>query len=450
MLTLAAAVVAGVAVLWQIRLHSARNVAASRAMSSNAHAAASGRALSVLGHLAVLSIPFFVLAVNWFWWLPGVWLMETKGPSGFAFAHPEGVLTRLGQIARTEPPIQCMLIAAGLPGMFVLFHRDRILGWACLGFCAAGFGWGYVAGAARSLDFLQPGRHTFAFFTALSVSGGAMLDELLRRLRERRHGLARLDLWAIAGAILIALRVIGYPGHSVFESVRGWFVPEPFLSSRPPPRALWIVEQVSRHVKPGERLLYEEGGFGIAGVPEPFQGGRLSGILAERIGIELIGGPYLHASLRTNFTQFGEGKLCGKADWTKDDFIRYAKLYGPSAILCWTPHARRFCKENPGLIRTVADDGKVLLGRVEGFEGKFLEGGGTVDARAGVLTLRDLTPGLDGSVVLRYHSVPNLRARPAVALEEEKREDDPVPFIRLRPTPGMSDVELKLHFPIVH
>src|SRR5205814_2900394 len=39
------------------------------------------------GHLAVFLIPVVVLAVNAFWWLPGVWLASTKGASGFAFSH---------------------------------------------------------------------------------------------------------------------------------------------------------------------------------------------------------------------------------------------------------------------------------------------------------------------------------------------------------------------------
>ncbi len=112
--------------------------------------------------------------------------------------------------------------------------------------------------------------------------------------------------------------------------------------------------------------------------------------MPERTGVEVIGGPYLHASLKTNFTQFGEGKLCGKSDWTRDDFVRYAKLYGPSAILCWSPHARRFCRENPDLVTVLDDDSVVLLGRVEGFEGDFLEGSGRVEADAGVLRLHDL------------------------------------------------------------
>ena len=71
---------------------------------------------------------------------------------------------------------------------------------------------------------------------------------------------------------------------------------EPFLSSRPSPRLLWVVDRVKAHVKPGERLLYEEGGFDLPGVPDPFQRGRFSGLLPERTGVELIGGPYLHAA----------------------------------------------------------------------------------------------------------------------------------------------------------
>ncbi len=53
--------------------------------------------------------------------------------------------------------------------------------------------------------------------------------------------------------------------------------------------------------------------------------------------------------------------------------------------------------------------------------------------------------GVDGSVVLRYHSVPCLRADPAVAWEPVLLEGDPVPFIKLRPPPG--GVRFELRFP---
>ena len=210
-----------------------------------------------------------------------------------------------------------------------------------------------------------------------------------------------------------------------------------------PSRACWVVDRVKRNVQPGERLLYEEGGFG----PDPFQRGRFSGLLPERTGVEVIGGPYLHASLSSNFTQFGEGMLFGRSDWDRSYFVRYAKLYRPSAILCWSPHARRFCKDNPDLVKVLEDDGTFLIGRVIGFEGDFIEGGGRIEASPGRIRVRDLSPGLDGSVLLRYHSVPYLTTSPPVALEPERREDDPVPFIRLRPPAGTRTVELELRVP---
>ena len=424
-------------------------------------------------HLAVWLIPIIVLAANAFWWLPGIWLASTKGESGFTFNHPEGVMSRLIEIvnsAGVESPVQSILLGVGLPGLFLVWRRSATEGWALIGFCAAGLFWGYLAGAARALDFLQPGRQTYAFYSALAVAGGVGLDELFRRLRVGSHGMDHLDRWVMAGLALIGIRMLGYPmvqsirvrlacyveirlvksgGLALFDAIRLRSGPgEPFLSSAPSPRLLWVVDRVGRHVRPGERLLYEEGGKGLPGVPDPYQGGRFSGLLPERTGVELIGGPYLHASLHTNFTQFGEGMLFGRPDWDRPFFVRYAKLYRPSAILCWSPRARRFCQENPDLVKVLEDDGVILLGRVMGFEGDFIEGKGRVEASAGRIRVREMSPGLDGSVLLRYHSVPYLTTSPSVALESERRLDDPVPFIRLRPPAGTSAVELELRVPV--
>jgi hypothetical protein len=208
------------------------------------------------------------------------------------------------------------------------------------------------------------------------------------------------------------------------------------------------VDRVKAHLKPGQRLLYEEGGKSLTGVDDPFQRGRFSGLLPERSGVELIGGPYLHAALTTNFTQFGEGALFGKSDWGRDDFVRYARLYRPCAILCWSPRARRFCRSNPDLITVLEDDGSVLLARVLGYGGDTIEGTASVAAEPGRLRVRGMTPGLDGSIVLRYHSVPSLRVRPPIPLEERREEGDPVPFIVLRPPPAIQEVELEMVAPL--
>ena len=91
---------------------------------------------------------------------------------------------------------------------------------------------------------------------------------------------------------------------------------------------------------------------------------------------------------------------------------------------------------------------RFFIGRVDGIRRRFHRGDADEWRRCrGELRLHDLSPGLDGSVVLRYHSVPYLTTSPPVAFEPEYREDDPVPFIRLRPPPGTSDVELELQSP---
>ena len=397
-------------------------------------------------HVGVWLIPVMVLAINAFWWLPGVFLASTKGDSGFAFSHSgENLAERLAHIVWSEAPIQSILLGAGLPGLWLLCRRSPATGLALSGFCGAGMGWGYLAGASGSLDFLQPGRHTFALYSGLSIAAASALEEAVRRLRGGPAPGSRLDCWAIASMFLIGLRILG---PSLVDSVRIHLRGgEPFLSSRPSPRLAWVVDRVRRHVKRGERLLYEEGGKDLPGIPDPYRRGRFSGLLPHLTGAELLGGPYLHAALTTNFTQFGEGKLFERSDWDPAFFNRYARLYRPSAILCWSPHARAFCRSNPGLIRVLEDDGILLIGRVEGFGGDAIRGRARVEAGPGRLRVTDMVPDLDGSVVLRYHFVPCLTTRPLVACEPELLEEDPVPFIRLRPSPGMSDVEVTMALP---
>ena len=103
------------------------------------------------------------LASNAFWWLPGLWLLSTKGASDFAFAHSsEVVLARLLQIVTVEAEVQVFLIGLGLPGLVLLIRQSRIRGAALPDSAVAGFFWGYLAGGFQVLDFLQPGRHTYA------------------------------------------------------------------------------------------------------------------------------------------------------------------------------------------------------------------------------------------------------------------------------------------------
>ena len=404
---------------------------------------ASERTFSRRRHLGVWLIPLLVLLLNAFWWVPGIWLASTKGPSDFAFAHPEGILLRFRKIIQEGTSVARELWLLGVPCLVLLTRRARVRGVALSTYAVMGFFWGYLAGGFRSLDFLQPGRHTYALYSAFCIASGIGVDHAVRSLARRSPRRIRLD-WIAAVCLLVWAGWRVEPDVSdAIRSIRGDGTP--ILISSPTPRLLRVVRWVRRFVKPGERLLYEESGFGLEGIPDPFSTGRFSGLLPSMCGVELIGGPYLHAALTTNFTQFGEGLLFGRGDWDRSWFTKYARLYRPAAILCWSPRARAFCRANPDLVAIRADDGFVMIGRVLGFEGEAIQGKAEVEAGPGFLRVSNAEGGVDGTVILRYHSVPCLRAEPPVAWDSVYLEDDPVPFIRLRPPP--EPVTFELRFP---
>lgn len=394
-------------------------------------------------HLGVWMIPLLVLFLNAFWWAPGLWLTSTKGPSDFAFAHPEGVLVRLIKITKDDKSVERELWLLGVPSLVLLAVRARVRGVALVTFAVMGFFWGYLAGGFRSLDFLQPGRHTYALHLALCVGSGIGVEQAVRSLSRRFPPRLRLG-WVVGVGLLVwAGWRVEPDAANALRATQGEGAP--FLLSKPSPQLLRIVRWVNRYLKPGERLLYEEGGFGLKGISDPFDTGRFSGLLPSLCGVELIGGPYLHAALTTNFTQFGEGLLFGRADWDREWFTRYARLYRPAAIVCWSPRSRAFCQANRDLIEIKQDDGFVLIGRVLGFEGAAIQGKAEVEAGPGFLRVSKAEGGVDGTVILRYHSVPCLRAEPPVAWDSVYLEGDPVPFIRLRPPPA--PVTFEMRFP---
>jgi hypothetical protein len=399
-------------------------------------------ALEARRHLGFWAIPVVVLVLNAFWWVPAVRLWSTQSGTDPSFTHPESVLGRLWHIVFDPgtPAIEVVLWAAAPAGVAVLAGRRRVAAVGLGTFLAAGLFWGYLAGFSRALDPFQPGRQTYALYTAAALAAGIAIDEAAARLRAAGAAHGRLDRWLAVGAVLLGIRLFG-PELAASVTFRLWGR-EPFLTSRPTPRLRWIVEQVRTHVRPGSRLLYEEGGKSAPGFPDVFRGDRYSGLLPYLTRVEMLGGPFLHVLVKANFTQFGEGRLFGKAGWGRDHFVRYARLYRPEAILCWSGHARGFCRANPDLVEVLADDGLLLLGKVKGFEGDAIVGTAEVTAETGRLVVEHATPGVDGTVVLRYHSQPCLRSREPVAWDVVPLEQDPVPFIRLKPPLGRVTLEL--------
>jgi hypothetical protein len=321
-----------------------------------------------------------------------------------------------------------------------------------------GFIWGYLAALWTQLDFLQPGRHTYVFFTALTVAGGVALASAFREILHRSRFFTTL---LVTAALLLAVRIFA---GEITTNVRSRVLDSKFLSSQPSNRLLWLVENIRERFPQGGRLLYEECGTDLPGVPDPYSGGRFSGLLPYLTGVELIGGPYLQAAIKTNFTQFGAGKLFGQTDWDLDFFRRHARMYRPQGIICWSPKALAFCEAHPEVVeivsrdervlpvfdprarRYVASNSRVLFGLIRGFDGSAIQGRAEIRAEAGRLHVTDaVADELDGLVVLGYHSVPRLRARPPLRIESVRLGDDPVPFIGFRPPAGPFVLEMDFH-----
>ncbi len=400
-----------------------------------------GQALPRSRHVGFWALAPVILALNAFWWLPGFWLRSTLGGTDFVFAHPEPVLGRLKEIVWSGTPVESLLCGLGLVGLVVMGSLRPLAtaGLGCL--IAAGFSWGYLAGVSRALDSFQPGRQTYAFYSGLCVAAGFGLGELSSWLRAARPG--RFDRWFAVGFTLVGIRLFG--PFVVAQLQNRVFAATPELSSRPLVLGVQLFDHLRQQVKPGDRLLFEETGFSSPGFEDRFDGRHFSPLIPLLTGAEVLGGPYLHTPVTTNFTQFGEGKLFEQKNWGRDQFVRYARLYRPSAIACWSAKAKGFCHANPDLVQVVVDDGVFVVGRVLGFPGSTIRGRAQVEATSNRLVVRDAVADADGLVVLRYHAVPCLVADPPVAIEPIYLEQDPVPFIGLRAgNPGPITIRMAL------
>jgi hypothetical protein len=416
-----------------------------------------GRRMSVTRHLGLWMIPVVALALNAWWWLPAIELAATGMAQDIAFIHePAETLPRLAEILGlrdpAQPVIQVLLLAGSVVGLAALYGAGRVRRFTLGVVLAAGFFWGYLSGLFPALKPLQPGRHTYTFYTTAALVAGLGWGRLALWLRDLgRPWMTRL---AVAGALLIGVRLFAaelngglaartglaiQPGN-----VGGKFVlvrrtsQRPFLSSQPSPPLIELVDAVKTHFTAGDRLYYEEGGQarpGTDGFPplgDPFGGRRFGGLLPRLTGVEVVGGPFLNMPLKTNFTQVGMGRLFGENGWDGERFDRYARLYRPEGVIAWSPEARRLIEDRPDRFEIIEALGPYLIARVKGYEGAAIRGEAEVEATAGRLVVRmKKADDVDGKVVLRYHTAPGIGANPPIALEEEFLEDDPVPFIRL-------------------
>lgn len=392
------------------------------------------------GLLLILAL---ALAVNLHWILPGWLLRSTLGETatGIGFINPN-VGERLVEFFHDRPLVEPAILILAAIGTFACVPRRRRI------VLAAGLGWtfflGYFAGFFRSFDWLQPGRYTLYFFVWGTLPAGALVAGAFGWIA-RRTG-RPLVAAGVALAAIGSVLVTSFPPserQAAREVLRG-----NVAISQAPRLQRTLLERLARHVRPGQRIFFEERNTGFRGpqgiLRDPIGRYRLAPLLPLLLGVEVIGGPYLYTHLQTNFTQVGDGRFLGSDDWNAERVRKYAALYDVDLLVAWSPPARAFAKDHPEqveILEVVADWYFIARLKPAPAEESARPGSAVVNVRPGRLEVRDIRT-KDGLVVLPYHWTPRLVTRPHATIEPISLLEDPVPFIGLRDPPPEVLIEL--------
>ena len=196
---------------------------------------------------------------------------------------PRGCSRRLWQIVDDRgADRERALVASGCSGLVCSGRRDRVGAAGLVGVRRRPASSGATWRAAFRVARLPPAGPAHLRLLLGAVAGGGDRRSPRRwPARGRRRGPAR-SLGGARRCSLVGLRLFGPSLDRLGPRLgcRRRAVPvEPAVAAAALGR-----RRVKRHVQPGERLLYEEGGFDLPGVPDPFQGGRFSGLLPDRRG----------------------------------------------------------------------------------------------------------------------------------------------------------------------
>ena len=198
------------------------------------------------------------------------------------------------------------------------------------------------------------------------------------------------------------------------------------------PQIAAIIDWVARETPREARVLFEESGDETGFV---YDGIYLSAFLPYLTGRQLIGGPINLYNDRHHFAEFHSGKLFRRdIDRIPDGELRnYLRLYNIGAVVTFHPASVKKLLSIPGLVTVDQRVGPIHLMKVNQPLSWFVEGEGRVQTSANRLELRDLK---GREIVLKYHWVKSLRAKPAVQIIPIQLADDPIPFIKLVDSPS--------------
>lgn len=406
------------------------------------------RSLSSRQHLIAWLIPLFAILAWSPWWLPVLVLRDSFGTTASGFIN-ENIVDRLLELARAKFPEESALLVVAVCAVPILAGCGCAVRYALAGGAALLFATAYFGSFFQFLWSMQPGRYTQPLYAVMVVAIATGIAQATVRFIERPiqtvswRAVVTLCAGSLVGACLVFPKAVAYWRTQPHAGMR---------FDLPPEIDKLIV--ALRELNDGSgRVLFEDFGRGLPKSSGPFLwpqslnpygGTNPSALLPLLAPGQYIGGPYLYTHLKSNFTQFGDGKLCerpvNKID--RDTFDRYARLYNVRCLVAWSPPMITLAELNPDLFRPVGRYGITRLYEVMRTPNWAVRGTAAVKASADRLEVFDASPDSNGELILSYHWISTLRSN--AAIRPVLLEDDPVPFIAVDGAPNQFVVDNRL------
>lgn len=276
-----------------------------------------------------------------------------------------------------------------------------------------------LGAALPGIATLQPNRFSAAAYLILCIPAGIALASIGEHLFSK-------GFWRVsaAGGLAAFIAAFAFLGRELLREVSPGDVPR--YGARPPevrgmgPYSQWILAWLREHTDRSARVLFQVSRARI------HDRAHMAGYLALASDREFVGGPYPHMF----FAGFCEDFLFGKPldELTGHQVADYLNLYNVGWAVVFSDPAKRLFDTMPELAPGESF-GPFKTYTVRGQHNFFLEGAGRVVARTFGRIEVDGVSG--GSVTLKYHYVPGLRAEPSGRVEPLLRPEDPNPFIRI-------------------
>ncbi len=383
------------------------------------------RTLRPAAHAAFWLVPAVVFLCWSPWVVPTLGLRETCASLAAGFLNPN-FLGRMVELVTARFPTESALFLAGAAAILTSARRVGGATWWGLGIGALLlYLLGYPLAAVPLFAWLQPGRYTQPLYAVLLVSLCTLLGQTTSRGWRGAVNCASLS---------VAAGLIGVS----FWFQQGALTAPRLATSLPRP----IVElfAVLRRFPPEEgRVLFEELErreiLGQLQVPDASFGLNIAALIPVFTSHQVIGGPYLYTHLRTNYTQFGDGKLLEQniLELTPRALAECVERYNVALIVAWSPPVVSVLRIDHDRYEEVTRCGLYHVFRVRRTAGWTLRGSARVRVQPNRIELRDVAPAHDGTIVLKFHWVPGLYSDAGFVFPVQV-DFDPVPFVGVRPT----------------